>query len=147
VFVQRGESGIAKTLIIHRGIPGSTQRQHQLLHCYPQPPPGARSDRIHDLPGRRGRERPVMEREILRVELLQEIYEEIEELPGRCKEIFKMIFIQGLSTDIIGEQLGISLQTVRTQKARAIGLIRTQLLKKNRLVTLMLLTAVLGRMH
>jgi RNA polymerase sigma-70 factor (family 1) len=90
---------------------------------------------------------PVMEREILRVELLQEIYEEIEELPGRCKEIFKMIFIQGLSTEHIGEQLGISPQTVRTQKARAIGLIRTQLLKKNRLVTLMLLSAVLGRMQ
>jgi DNA-directed RNA polymerase specialized sigma24 family protein len=67
------------------------------------------------------------------VELLQEIYEKMESQPGRCGEIFKPLFIHGLSTEEIGNRLGISPQTVRTPKARAIGLIRIQLLKKTAL--------------
>ena len=86
---------------------------------------------------------PVLEREILRVELLQEIYEEIENLPGRCGQIFKLLFIHGKSTEEIGALMDITPQTVRTQKARAIQLIKTQLLKKNRILTLLLLIALL----
>jgi RNA polymerase sigma factor (sigma-70 family) len=79
----------------------------------------------------------VVETEILRAEVLQEIYAEIENLPGRCGQIFKMIFVEGLSTDQIAAHMGINVQTVRTQKARAISLIRTALLKKNRLTALL----------
>ena len=61
---------------------------------------------------------PADQREILRVELLQEIYEEMENLPGRCGEIFKLLFIHGKSTEEIGKLLDINPQTVRTQKAR-----------------------------
>jgi len=86
---------------------------------------------------------PALEREMLRVELLQEIYEEIENLPDRCGQVFKLIFLHGKSTEEIGAQLGINPQTVRTQKARAIQLIKTQLLKKNRILTLLLLAAIL----
>ncbi len=74
----------------------------------------------------------VHKNEILRVELLQEIYEEIENLPEKCGQIFKMIFLQGLSTDQIASCLSINVQTVRTQKARAIQPIKTKLLRKNR---------------
>ena len=86
------------------------------------------------------------ELEILRAELIQEIYEEIENLPDRCGEIFKLLFIGGLKTDQIAERLGINPQTVRTQKARAISLIRTALLKKGRLAALAFFAAWL-RMH
>jgi RNA polymerase sigma factor (sigma-70 family) len=94
----------------------------------------------------REEEEPAEQREILRVELLQEIYEEMENLPGRCGEIFKLIFIHGLSTEQIGERMGINPQTVRSQKARAIQLIKTQLLKKNRVLTVLLLTTLLSRL-
>jgi RNA polymerase sigma factor (sigma-70 family) len=77
----------------------------------------------------------VIETEVLRAEVLQEIYAEVENLPGRCGEIFKLLFIHGKSTEEIGGLLGINPQTVRTQKARAISLIRTALLKKGRLAT------------
>lgn len=69
--------------------------------------------------------------ELLRLEVLQAIHAEIELLPGRCKEIFKLLFIEELSTDEIAQRLDISPQTVRTQKARALQLIKTELLKKN----------------
>jgi RNA polymerase sigma factor (sigma-70 family) len=83
----------------------------------------------------------VIETEVLRAEVLQEIYAEVENLPGRCGQIFKLLFIHGKSTEEIGGLLGINPQTVRTQKARAISLIRTALLKKGRLATLALFLA------
>jgi RNA polymerase sigma-70 factor (ECF subfamily) len=83
----------------------------------------------------------VLETEILRAEVVQEIYREIEELPDKCGQIFKMIFLENLPTDQIAEKMGINVQTVRTQKARAISLIRTALLKKGRLATLALFLA------
>jgi RNA polymerase sigma-70 factor (family 1) len=81
--------------------------------------------------------------EIVRAELMQEIYAEIEALPGRCREIFKLIFFEGLSTDDISERMGISAQTVRSQKARAIQLIKTEMLKKDLFLSFLLLLALL----
>jgi len=86
-----------------------------------------------------------LEREILRVELLQEIYKEIDNLPDRCSQIFKMIFIEQRSTQEIADELGINVQTVRTQKARAIELLKTELLKKHRLEALLLLYLLLEK--
>jgi len=83
----------------------------------------------------------VLETEVLRAEILQEIYAEVENLPDKCSQIFKMIFVEELSTDVIADRLGINVQTVRSQKARAIGIIRTALLKKERLTTLFLFYA------
>jgi RNA polymerase sigma-70 factor (ECF subfamily) len=80
-----------------------------------------------------------LEREILRAELLQEIYLEIENLPDRCGQIFKLLFIHNQTTDQIAARLSINVQTVRTQKARAIQLIKIELLRKNRIPVLLLL--------
>ncbi len=80
-----------------------------------------------------------LETEMLRAELIREIYDEIEDLPHKCGQIFKMIFVEQLPTDEIAARLFINPQTVRTQKARAIQLIRTSLLKKNRIPALLLL--------
>ena len=84
-----------------------------------------------------------LEHEILRVELLQEIYQEIENLPDRCGQIFKLLFIHNQTTDQIAAQLSINVQTVRTQKARAIQLIKIELLRKNRIQALFLLGLLL----
>jgi len=77
------------------------------------------------------------ELEVLRAELLQEIYREIEQLPGKCGQIFKMIFLEQLSNEVIADRLGLNVQTIRSQKHRAIGLIRTALLKRGRMTTLL----------
>jgi RNA polymerase sigma-19 factor, ECF subfamily len=70
--------------------------------------------------------------EMIRLEVIQEIYREIENLPPQCRTIFKMLFIGGQSTETIARELSINPQTVRTQKARAIQLIKTELLKRER---------------
>jgi RNA polymerase sigma-70 factor (family 1) len=74
--------------------------------------------------------------QLLEANLLHAIYQEIENLPGKCRDIFKLIYIENRSTQEIAEQLNINPQTVRTQKARAIQLIKTELLKKKQLATL-----------
>jgi RNA polymerase sigma-70 factor (family 1) len=75
----------------------------------------------------------VLAQEMIRVEVLAEILREIEDLPKKCREIFKLIFIEGLSTDEIARQMRISPQTVRTQKARALQLLKMRFLKTGRL--------------
>lgn len=85
-----------------------------------------------------------LDNEQVRAEVLGAIYEEIEELPTKCREVFKAIFIQGLSTDEIAGRMGIAVQTVRTQKARALSLLRAQLLKKGQLMAVLYLIDLLA---
>jgi RNA polymerase sigma-70 factor (family 1) len=75
---------------------------------------------------------------MVHAEVLREVEYEIEQLPQRCKEIFKLIYYERKSADEIAQQLNISINTVWVQRAKAIQLIRTNLLKKGLLSTLML---------
>lgn len=84
-----------------------------------------------------GEETEVRELEALRAEVLQEIYREIDHLPDQCGKIFKMIFLEQLDNEAISSRLGLNVQTIRSQKHRAIGLIRTALLKRGRMTTLL----------
>ncbi|HLY69733.1 MAG TPA: RNA polymerase sigma-70 factor [Puia sp.] len=79
------------------------------------------------------------EEEIIRAEVIAEIYKEVENLPDRAREIFKMIFINGMSTAEIAQKLGIEMQTVRSQKARALQLLKAELLKKGNITALVYL--------
>lgn len=81
----------------------------------------------------------IFNNEVLRMELVHEIYKEIENLPAQCSKIFKLLFINGLATDEIASLLSINVQTVRSQKARAIQLIKIQLLKTNKILPLLFL--------
>ena len=78
--------------------------------------------------------------ELLRIQLLQDIYEEIENLPPQSRQISKMIFYEKKSTEEIARELNIAPQTVRTHKARAIQLLKKQLLKDEKFNTLLSLT-------
>jgi RNA polymerase sigma-70 factor (ECF subfamily) len=74
---------------------------------------------------------------IVHAEVLREVEYEIEQLPNRCREIFKLIYYERRSADDIAEMLGISINTVWVQRAKAIQLIRTNLLKKGMLSVLL----------
>jgi RNA polymerase sigma factor (sigma-70 family) len=91
----------------------------------------AAQDQLRFLSTNEHDEMEIMQREILRAELLNEIYRQMDNLPDKCGRIFKMIFIDQLSTTEIATQLAINMQTVRTQKARAISLIKNALLRKH----------------
>ena len=75
--------------------------------------------------------------QMVHAEVLREVEHEIEQLPRRCKEIFKLIYYERKSADEIATQLDISINTVWVQRAKAIQLIRTNLLKKGMLSLLL----------
>ena len=75
----------------------------------------------------------------IEAEMLQQLYTEIERLPRKCKNIFKLIYLEGLKTDEIAQRLEISNKTVLNQKLRAIQLLRSALFKKNLLYLLLLI--------
>lgn len=68
--------------------------------------------------------------DVIQTEVLDLVNKEIEELPDKMKVIFKMLYIDGKSTSEIAEELGLSIQTVRNQKTKAIAVIKNSLLKK-----------------
>jgi RNA polymerase sigma-70 factor (family 1) len=74
---------------------------------------------------------------MVHAEVLREVEFEIEQLPSRCKEIFKLIYYERRPADEIAQMLGISINTVWVQRAKAIQMIRTNLLKKGMLSLLL----------
>jgi RNA polymerase sigma-70 factor (ECF subfamily) len=67
---------------------------------------------------------------IIETEFLNILHTEIEILPDKMKEVFKLIYFEGLKTDEIASQLGISVKTVRNQKAKAVEILKSSLLKR-----------------
>jgi RNA polymerase sigma-70 factor (ECF subfamily) len=65
------------------------------------------------------------EHEMARAMALQRVYAGIEQLPPQRKIICKLIFIQGFSTTEVAKRLGLSIQTVRNQKNRAVRQLRS----------------------
>lgn len=78
---------------------------------------------------------PLFQNEILFAELVYAIHQEIEELPGKCREVFKLSFFDSLSTEDIAVRLAINPQTVRSHKARAIQTLKNRMLAKHRFPT------------
>jgi RNA polymerase sigma-70 factor (family 1) len=68
--------------------------------------------------------------DIIQTEVLDMVNKEIEELPEKMKVIFKMLYIEGKATSEIAAELGLSIQTVRNQKTKAITILKNSLLKK-----------------
>lgn len=69
--------------------------------------------------------------EMLRARILQEVYNEIEQLPPQCRKIFKLIYTKGMTTKQIADELELSPQTILNQKAKALNMLRGILVKKN----------------
>ena len=67
------------------------------------------------------------ENELIRQEMLDEIYYTIERLPEKCKEIFIMSRIDRISYAEIAEIQGVSVNTVKTQMGRALKMLRKTL--------------------
>jgi RNA polymerase sigma-70 factor (ECF subfamily) len=63
----------------------------------------------------------------MEAEILWEIFSKIEELPDGCRQVFKMSYLENLSNQEIADALGISVNTVKSQKARSKELLRASL--------------------
>lgn len=75
---------------------------------------------------------------MIQAEVLGEIYAAIESLPENCRRISKMGYIDGLKNQEIADKLDISINTVKTQKKRALQLLRLKL-KPESFLTLLIL--------
>ncbi|MNR04812.1 ECF RNA polymerase sigma factor SigL [compost metagenome] len=64
---------------------------------------------------------------MIQAETIGEIYAAIESLPESCRRISKMGYLEGLKNHEIADRLGISVNTVKTQKQRALQLLRLRL--------------------
>jgi RNA polymerase sigma-70 factor (family 1) len=82
----------------------------------------------------------IMEGSRYRVELIQKVYQEIDKLPKRTQEVFKMVYVQEMSTKEVGEQLNISVVTVRRLCSDAIQKLRNKFSEKDLQLILLLLS-------
>lgn len=64
---------------------------------------------------------------IIETETYREIFIALDSLPPKCREIFKMLFIEGKGYDQIALELNLSTKTIYSQKDRALSLIRQRL--------------------
>lgn len=80
----------------------------------------------------------LMLNQLIRLELMQEIYKEIEKMPEKRREVFKMAYIDGMKNDEIAQQLGLSIFTVKEHKAKALAYLRVRFSDKYILLLLLL---------
>ncbi|MEN2487164.1 RNA polymerase sigma-70 factor [Flavobacterium sp. B11] len=75
---------------------------------------------------------------ILEEELYATLIQALNSLPEKCKEVFELSCIEGLKYKDVAEQLNISINTVKSQRARAIELLKVKLKNHSELLFLLL---------
>ncbi|MBN8876800.1 MAG: RNA polymerase sigma-70 factor [Sphingobacteriales bacterium] len=66
----------------------------------------------------------IYEDNLIKSELLRDIYLQMNELPDRIKQVFQLYYLQGKNETEIGQMLKTSPHTVRNQRVRGIALLR-----------------------
>jgi len=64
---------------------------------------------------------------IIQSEVLAEVYQALATLPESCQRISRMSYLEGLKNQEIADALGVSVNTVKTQKQRGLQLLRLRL--------------------
>lgn len=65
-----------------------------------------------------------IDQEIEKMKLLEELYTAIEKLPPQSREVLKLVYLKRQKYTDVAEQMGISLNTVKTHMTRAYKLLR-----------------------
>lgn len=65
--------------------------------------------------------------EITRAEVLREVYAELQKLPAECRKVMQLYYQQGLDHKSISAELGVTISTVKNQKARGLKILRKKL--------------------
>jgi RNA polymerase sigma-70 factor (ECF subfamily) len=68
--------------------------------------------------------------ELINALVMQTVHEQVKALPPQCREVFKLIYFDNLTSAEVAARLGITTKTVLNQKLKAIRLIRTELLRQ-----------------
>lgn len=64
---------------------------------------------------------------MIRSEVTAEIHRALETLPSGCRQVVRMAYLEGMKNKEIASKLGVSLNTVKTQRQRALQLLRFRL--------------------
>ncbi|WP_158563267.1 RNA polymerase sigma factor [Chitinophaga silvatica] len=83
-----------------------------------------------------------IEREFIRAEALQAIYQEIDKLPEKSRQVVYLSVIEGRSIDEIAVQLNMAYKTVQHYKTQGLKTLRTSLLKNKHLPLVALVAAL-----
>lgn len=67
------------------------------------------------------------EHKVIRAEFMGEVARIVEGLPDSCQNIFKLSYLDGLSNQEIADHLEISVNTIKTQKQRALRVLRQKI--------------------
>lgn len=76
--------------------------------------------------------------QMIRAELMQEIYSEIEKLPEKRREVFKKAYLEGFKNDEIATQMKISIHTVKEHKGKALQFLRLRFSDKQIILFILL---------
>lgn len=66
---------------------------------------------------------------IIEAEVLAEIYQAINDLPGQCAKVIRMSFLEGRGNAEIAEEMDLSMQTVKNYKTNGLTFLKTRLSK------------------
>lgn len=69
--------------------------------------------------------------EIIRTEVCAELYEAISKLPEKAGRIIRETYLEGKSNKEVADAMGITLQTLRNQKSRALAILRRRLAREH----------------
>jgi RNA polymerase sigma-70 factor (family 1) len=82
------------------------------------------------------------EKRIIESDFMKHVYQEVQHLPDKCRQIFVMTWFDGLKANEIAQELHISVSTVTTQRARALKYLKDVLSEDKLIVLIMLLQSV-----
>lgn len=68
-----------------------------------------------------------LEDAVIHAEVLAQLHSALSALPASCQRISKMCYLEGMKNQEVALELGISINTVKTQKQRALQLLRLKL--------------------
>jgi RNA polymerase sigma-70 factor (family 1) len=75
---------------------------------------------------------------IIEAEVVEEVFGALQQLPNGSRQVLHLSYFQGLSNQEVADQLQISINTVKTQKVRALHLLRGIMIKESPLALLLL---------
>jgi RNA polymerase sigma-70 factor (ECF subfamily) len=73
---------------------------------------------------------------MIQIELIQAIFEEVERLPQKQKQVFNLTYFEDKTAEEIAKQLNISVASVYTNRSRALSTLRLIFKSKNDLLAL-----------
>jgi RNA polymerase sigma-70 factor (ECF subfamily) len=79
---------------------------------------------------------------MVEAETYHQLYSAINHLPPRCRQIFELFYFHDKAIKEIAEELGISVNTVKTQKQRAVQMLRENSASLSMLLCFVLLLAL-----